>query len=389
MKKHTLFLLVAVGLIGSASAAIDNWTFGNGGNGGAGGAGGLFYDAITTADSGTEVTVIARRELGGKTPDWVVYSSVTGILLAENGGGPWQAVGAYAPLIGRARSLAHPSSAEYQDTEINDVFPFNKALYSASWAATTPLPTLSYQQANGNQVTFYIKKHPAVPAPPIIIPASDGATSWSEMPGITPSVLTLDQRYVLQLPSKPSSGYKWTYTQLPLGYGPLDLGKPVFTRDSKALGSGGTENLPIYTFKTGNAQLLCSYGRTGEPPIENLYFSFYVEPVLTQSDASTGTNPVVVVQNGQNFAVQLSVNAGTGFTWVNTSTSPNLSAGNPYNLPAQNQNSVGGPVTTMYPFTGNSVGAGSVQFTEFDPGSNAVQVLNFPALVTPAPLVGN
>jgi len=30
MKKHILSLLVAVGLIGSASAAIDNWTFGNG-----------------------------------------------------------------------------------------------------------------------------------------------------------------------------------------------------------------------------------------------------------------------------------------------------------------------------------------------------------------------
>jgi len=30
MKKYTLFLLVAVGLIGSASADIDNWTFGNG-----------------------------------------------------------------------------------------------------------------------------------------------------------------------------------------------------------------------------------------------------------------------------------------------------------------------------------------------------------------------
>jgi hypothetical protein len=32
MKKHILSLLVAVGLIGSASAAIDNWTFGNGAN---------------------------------------------------------------------------------------------------------------------------------------------------------------------------------------------------------------------------------------------------------------------------------------------------------------------------------------------------------------------
>ena len=256
--------------------------------------------------------------------------------------------------------------------------------------APAALPPLTFQQANGNSLTFYFKKPPANPAPPIIIPASDGFTTFSDVLGNNnPSVLTLDQRYVLQLPSKPSSGYKWSYTELPLGYGPLELGKPLFTPDSKVLGSVGTENLPIYTFKTGKAQLLCSYGRAGEPPIENLYFSFYVEPVLNQSDASTGTNPVVVVQNGQPFAVQLTLNAGTGYSWVNTSTSPNLITGTPYNLPAQNQNSVGGPVTTMYPFTANAVGGGSVQFTEYDTNQNAVQVLNFPALVTPAPLVGN
>jgi hypothetical protein len=43
----------------------------------------------------------------------------------------------------------------------------------------------------------------------------------------------------------------------------------------------------------------------------------------------------------------------------------------------------------MYPFTANALGAGSVQFTEYDANQNPVQVLNFPALVTPPPLVGN
>jgi predicted secreted protein len=308
------------------------------------------------------------------------------LFLPENGAGKWQPIGAYASLL-KAYFQKHPQSAEYVDTETNDLFLIPKSLYKTLVNSSDALPQISFLQAQSGQVaTFYIKKRPANAVAPIIIPASDATTSWSDVPGLTPSLLTIGQEYVLQLPANPSTGYRWSYAQLPAGSGPLQIGQARFTADSKLLGSAGNEYLPILPIKTGNAQLVCTYGRAGEPPVESLYYSFYAAQVVSQSDASTGTNPVVVVLNGESFGVQLSVNAGTGYSWVNTSTSTNLSAGTSYNLPAQNQNSVGGPVTTMYPYTGNAVGAGSVQFTEYDPSQNAVQILNFPVLVNPAPL---